>query len=130
LATIVNLWIGTMLNLSWRKIRLVSIRGKGDDHCLLGLWRCDSFGCIVEMGDSQLRHLHQDTDRTWESFRMSLPSQESNRNLASARQCKAACKFEDWMPSQSMEWCWLLEQDKAWYQKGIHTLLYLISAKP
>lgn len=111
------------------KIHVVSFRGQGDDHCLLGLWRCDSFCCIAEMGDSQIWHLRQDTDRTWEAFQMSLPSQVSNKNLASTRHCKATHKFEDfgchhkicldivaYSTLQSMEWSLLLEQDKACYQ--------------
>ena len=40
------------------------------------------------------QHLHQDADRTQEVFQMSLASQESNRNLASAWQCKASHKFQ------------------------------------
>lgn len=130
------------------KIHVVSFRGQGDDHCLLGLWRCDSFGCIAEMGEGQLWHLRQGTDRTWEAFQMNLPSQESNRYLASARHCKATHKFEDYgchhkicldiiacSTMQSTEWSLLLEQDKAWYQYSVHarftlhTRLYLIGAR-
>jgi len=65
-----------------------SVRRQGNDHCFLGLWRSNSCGCNAEKGDNQLWHLYQDTHRTQEAFQMSLASQESKRNLASAWQCQ------------------------------------------
>jgi hypothetical protein len=41
-----------------KKIQNLSVSGQGHDHCLLGLWRCYSYGCDAEMEDSQHRSLH------------------------------------------------------------------------
>ena len=68
---------------------------QGHNHCLLGLWRTDSSGCDTERKDNKLQNLHQHSDRTQEAFQTSSASQKSNRNLASAWQCKAALKFEE-----------------------------------
>jgi hypothetical protein len=57
------------------------------------LWMSDACGCGV--GDQLWCCLNQDTDKTWEALRMSSALQESNRNLASAWQCKASHKFYD-----------------------------------
>ena len=73
-----------------------SVRRQGNDHCFLGLWRSNSCGCNAEKGDNQLWHLYQDTHRTQEAFQMSLASQESKRNLASAWQCQITHKSEDY----------------------------------
>jgi hypothetical protein len=45
--------------------------------------------------DDQLLHFWQDVERIQEAFQMSLASQESSRNVASAWQGKATQKFED-----------------------------------
>jgi len=87
-----NPWNGTIFNFHRRKN---SVSRQGNDHCLLGLWRSNSCGCNAEKGDNQFWHLYQDTHRTQETFQMSLASQESNRNLASAWQCKTTHKSED-----------------------------------
>jgi len=85
-----NSWKGTIINLPEDKIEEFFVRGQGDDHCFLVLWGSDYGGHDVATEDSQLRRLHQDADRTQEALQTSPVSQEPNRILASAWQCKAA----------------------------------------
>jgi predicted metalloenzyme YecM len=93
-------WYCTILNLPWKKFKKYP---EGHNHCLLGLWRSDSSGCDTKRKDNKLQNLHQDSDRTQEAFQPSTASQKSNRNLASAWQCKAALRFED-MGSHHKVW--------------------------
>ena len=74
---------------------IVSISGKGQHYCLLGLSRNDFCGCDAKREEHLLQGPDQDTDRTQKEFQRSSASQESNINLASAWQCKDRHQLED-----------------------------------
>ena len=49
-----HLWNGTSSISPEEKIESFSVSGQGHDHCLLLLWRNNSYGCNMQRGASQL----------------------------------------------------------------------------
>jgi len=60
------------------KIQNFSFTEQGYDHCLLGVWISDFCRCDTKRGDCHLWCLHQDADRSQESFWTSSASQRKS----------------------------------------------------